>query len=169
MSEARDLGLQALQAGDVNGAIAHLTQARDQNPTDYTTLAYLGAALGRAGRAGEAVEALQRAVEIQPSQAAAHYNLGLALEKAGRAGDAAASYQQAVTLDPNHARARDGLTRVGGAAGQPKPPADPTDPSFWNNPPAAEYTGLGAAGPGLASGQTPPPLSQPGGYAPPPG
>src|SRR5207249_4458964 len=84
MSEARDLGLQALQAGDVNGAIAHLTQARDQNPADYTTLAYLGAALGRAGRAAEAVEALQSAVQLQPAQASSHYHLGLAPEHAAR-------------------------------------------------------------------------------------
>src|SRR5438067_4569103 len=136
MSEARDLGLQALQSGDVNGAIAHLNQAADQNPGDYTTLAYLGAALGRAGRAAEAVEALQRAVQLQPAQAAAHYNLGLALEKAARPAEAAAAYQQAVTLDPNHARARDGLGRVGGA-NQPKPAADPTDPAFWSNPSSA--------------------------------
>src|SRR4051794_12754271 len=115
MSEARDLGLQALQAGGVKRALAPPDQAAGPKPGDYTTLAYLGAALGRAGRTAEAVEALQRAVQLQPAQAASHYNLGLALEKAGRPAEAAGAYQQALTLDANHTRARDGLSRVGGA------------------------------------------------------
>jgi hypothetical protein len=155
MSEARERGVQALQAGDLEKAIADLRAARDEDPSDYNTLTYLGAALDRAGHTEEAVEELQRAAALQPRTASAHYNLGVALEKTGRSQEAIAAYSKSIAVDPRHARAREALTRLGvsptlpaGGAGTPGTPRDrPSGPLSLPRAPATGSAGEAPAAP----------------------
>ena len=49
MASERDLGLQALQSGDLNQAISHLENATKDNPQDYEAQLYLGVSYGQAG------------------------------------------------------------------------------------------------------------------------
>lgn len=57
----------------------------------------------------KALEAYQRAVEINPSNAAAHNNLGVVYRDLGRLDDALDQYQKSLTLDPGFVEARNNL------------------------------------------------------------
>ncbi len=163
MSQSRELGAQALQAGDFEGAIPHLTAAREEDPSDYMAAAYLGAALGRAGRHGEAVEVLRDAAQLQPGSDAAQHNLGVALRQAGRVDDAMAAYRQALARDPAYTRSRDALAALGaGTETVPSRGLQTAPPWPGGGPPPA-------AAPDSMAGQ-PPPWTAPGtpSAAPPP-
>jgi Flp pilus assembly protein TadD len=45
MTEAREPGMQALRSGDFDAAVAHLTAARQEHPSDFAILEALGVAL----------------------------------------------------------------------------------------------------------------------------
>lgn len=116
-SSSRDLGLAALQAGDLSRALAHLDTAVKQFPTDGYAWAGLGQALCRSGRAGEGVPALQRAVQLLPHDADVRYSLGMGLEMLGKRAEAAGAFHGALTRRPGHPGATAALQRVGGMPG----------------------------------------------------
>src|SRR5579871_3834122 len=159
MSEARDAGYQALQQGDVAGAVARLEEAAQQNPQDYLAHLYLGAAYGQAGRHAEAVQALTRAVQLDPSNAQARYNLGIALERAGWREQAVTALQQALQLQPDYSRAREALQSLQGGAGAPQPPAAGPRPSSGGETtlqsPGASAQPLSGYSPPSGTGATP--------------
>ena len=72
----------------------------------YTNLANVLADLGRSE---EAERGYQRALERQPTFAAAHYGLGIRLYQRGEVAAAADRYREATALDPGHAAAWQGL------------------------------------------------------------
>jgi|SRR5579871_1972231 len=148
MSEARDAGYQALQQGDVAGAVARLEEAAQQNPQDYLAHLYLGAAYGQAGRHAEAVQALTRAVQLDPSNAQARYNLGIALERAGWREQAITALQQALQLRPDYEMAKAALQRL-------MPPPAVTFP-MGVTPSAGASPRPGGYGPGYGAPMMPP-------------
>ena len=50
----------------------------------------------------EAIESFERAIELEPSNAAAWYNKGVSLFKVGQVDEAIASYEVAIGLDPRN-------------------------------------------------------------------
>ncbi|HEV3009061.1 MAG TPA: tetratricopeptide repeat protein [Burkholderiales bacterium] len=69
----------------------------------------LGSELAQRGRLKEAVVLLRRAVELEPSHAAAHHNLGSALRDRGERQAALAAYREAARLVPEFAEAHYGI------------------------------------------------------------
>ena len=116
MASERDLGLQALQSGDLNQAISHLEIATKDNSQDYEAHLYLGVSYGQAGRHNDSVTTLTHAVILQPANAQARFNLGLAMEQAGYPVQATEALQQALQLQPDYAKAQEALNRINSAA-----------------------------------------------------
>ena len=61
-----------------------------------------GIAVAQRGLWREAIYRWERAVQIDPSYAAAHNNLGIAYEHEGELDKARASYEKAIELDPSN-------------------------------------------------------------------
>ena len=61
-----------------------------------------GADLLKQGRLEEAITEFERAVEVDPSYAAAYFNLGYAYERRDRIDDAVAQYKKAIQLEPSN-------------------------------------------------------------------
>lgn len=112
----REWGYEALQRGDIQAALPLLERACQQDPNDYQSHLFLGAAYGQAERANDAVTVLTRAVEIEPANAQARYNLGIALERAGWPNEAMTALQQALTLQADYPKAQEALQRMQGSA-----------------------------------------------------
>ena len=60
------LGIEALKKNDIQGAIAHLEAAVQQDPNNEIALAYLGVAYAMTGHRNESVNALSRSLNISP-------------------------------------------------------------------------------------------------------
>src|SRR5437763_7215336 len=147
MASDRDQGLQALQSGDVAGAIQLLEAARAADGSDYLAHIYLGAAYSQANRTLDAIQVLTKSVELQPGNPQGRYNLGLAMERGGYPDQAVIAYEQAIMLQPDYPKAREALQRLkGGAVAQPPPMPAPVQPA--QPPPsygaAPQYGGAGA-------------------------
>lgn len=72
-----------------------------------------GLALEEAGAAPlEAQAAYRRALELDPSLAAAHTNLGILLHRQGMTRDAEKHFEQSLTLDPDQTEARYNLANI---------------------------------------------------------
>jgi uncharacterized RDD family membrane protein YckC/Tfp pilus assembly protein PilF len=102
----REQGLQALRAGDADGAIELLSQTVTANELDSDARAYLGVAYSQKGLHQQARHALQRAVDLQPRSAHYRFNLGVAMERAGQKPAAVEAYRAALQIDPSHAQAQ---------------------------------------------------------------
>jgi tetratricopeptide (TPR) repeat protein len=83
-----------------------ITQKYPDHPFAWKAL---GAVYKRASRLPEAVIANQKAVELDPTDADAHYNLGNSLDELGRLEDAETSYREAIALQPDYAEAHSNL------------------------------------------------------------
>ena len=62
-----------------------------------------GISVAQKGLWREAIFQWQRAVEIDPTYAAAHNNLAIAYEQEGELTEARAAYEKALSLEPNNA------------------------------------------------------------------
>ena len=143
MAGEKDAGLKALQGGDAEGAVRLLETACAEEPNDYQSHTYLGAAYSQAQRPMDAIHVLTRAVELQPSNAQARYNLGTAMERGGHGEQAAAVYEQALMLQADYPKAQEALKRLKGGAPAPvAPPAPAGQQAVHGAPP--QY-GAGAA------------------------
>jgi len=98
--------MQALHAGDADGAGDLCRQALATAPTDVDLLTLLGVALLASHRPLEALEPLQQAVRLAPRFARARENLGQALLQAGRLDEAISELRLAAQLDPRSESAR---------------------------------------------------------------
>jgi len=94
-------GIDALEAGDVAGAVTSLQQAAQHAPQDPNVLHNLGCALLRAKRLPEAANALQQSVRITNSPLTWTVLADL-YESAGRRQEAFGCYKNALKVDPNH-------------------------------------------------------------------
>lgn len=142
MSTLRDAGLASLQKGDFQQAITQLEEACSAAQDDYHARQYLAAAYQQVDRHTDAVNTMVAAVTLQPADAQLRYNLGVVMERAGYPDQAREAYQQALQIQPVYPQAREGLTRLGGAAapvpaqyGQTSPPQ--AQPASSANPYAA--------------------------------
>jgi tetratricopeptide (TPR) repeat protein len=95
------LGNALILEGDLDGAIAHLSEALRITPEFPDTENSLGMALGSKGRYEEALAHFRSAVRQQPRSAMAQYNLGFALVSLGRTDEAIAAYEAALRIDPD--------------------------------------------------------------------
>src|SRR5438093_4544453 len=102
----KDHGLQALRAGNLDGAIDLLARAVMADSQDAEVLAFLGVAYSQTGQHAQAQRALQTAIAMQPQDVRFQFNLGAALESAGDAPGAAAAFREALRLNPEHVQAR---------------------------------------------------------------
>ena len=104
------------------GAYPEATAAADKaislGENDANTCCMVGTALVNQGRAKRGLKCLRRAIEINPSYAAAHTNLALALRSLGLLPAAIAHLRQAVKIDRGNAQAHTDLGATLLAAGQ---------------------------------------------------
>ncbi|HEV8112844.1 MAG TPA: tetratricopeptide repeat protein [Planctomycetota bacterium] len=86
---------------DLDGAIAHLSEAVRLAPALVDAHNNLGAALGAKGRFEEALVQYRAELAARPRAAETLYNLGFALVSLGRVDEGIAAYEQALAIDPN--------------------------------------------------------------------
>ena len=98
-----NLGTCLLQAGRLEGAIAHFEQAVRIRPDLAKVQSNLGIALAQDGRAQEAVMHFERALQIDPDLADVHGNLGHALMLQGNESGAIEHWRQALRIKPDYA------------------------------------------------------------------
>ena len=96
------------QGGRLDEAEAGYRAILKQLPTSFHALHMLGVLHGQRDDWAEAERLIARAVEVDPSVAAAHVNLGNARRLLGRRDEALASYERALHLQPGHTRALKG-------------------------------------------------------------
>ena len=89
-----------------------------RRPEDALYHNTLGSILIAQGDLDSAIHTLQRAVEIDPTLAAAFYNLGLALIQSVRPAEAAEAFQRSLVLAPTYAPARVMLADILRAGGR---------------------------------------------------
>ena len=97
-------GLKRMHAGDNQGALPLLLQAREQTPRHADLLYALGECYARLDRPREAVEAFDAGLTVAP-EARFHFGRALALEDLRELDAARQALEQAVKLDPAHAEA----------------------------------------------------------------
>jgi Flp pilus assembly protein TadD len=98
-----NLGMELLETGRVEEAMADLQKALEINSNDWFAHNSLGKALVRKGRVDEAITHFRKTVELNPKLAEAYNNLGSALLQNGQAAAAIAQYQKALEINPEHA------------------------------------------------------------------
>ena len=96
------LGVIALQAGNVDSALALVRRAATLRPDAPVCRNNLGQVLERLGRDAEAGRCYEAAIELDPSYAEAHNNLGLIRQRQDRLDEAEALYRRAIGLDSNY-------------------------------------------------------------------
>jgi tetratricopeptide (TPR) repeat protein len=104
-----NLGVDFLQKGQVDEAIAHYQKALEIKPDYADAHSNLGTAFLQKGRADEAIAHYQKALEIKPDYADAHGNLGNAFLQKGQVDEAIAHYQKALEIKPCKADAHGNL------------------------------------------------------------
>jgi tetratricopeptide (TPR) repeat protein len=82
-------------------------------------LTSLGMVVSKGGRAKEALDPLRRAVDLDPSNAAAHYYLAEVLNRLDQLPAALVAYEQAANLQPSNWRAFKGVGNVLDRMGRP--------------------------------------------------
>jgi len=82
-------------------------------------LTSLGMVVSKGGRAKEALDPLRRAVELDPSNAAAHYYLAEVYNRLDQLPAALVAYEQAATLQPSNWRAYKGVGNILDRMGRP--------------------------------------------------
>jgi tetratricopeptide (TPR) repeat protein len=105
-------GEAALDAGDVEGAIGHLT-ALTENAPDFTAgWAARATAFYLAGQTGPAMADLAQALRLEPRQWHSATLLGNILEDMGNDEAALAAYGESLAINPHQEEARDGIARL---------------------------------------------------------
>lgn len=105
-------GEAALQAGDPEAAIAHLSAVIDHAPDFTEAFAARARAYYMANRLGQALADLETVLRAEPRHFEALAGLGLILEQIERPEDARAAYAAALAVHPNYAQMREALTRL---------------------------------------------------------
>ena len=105
-------GREALEAGDAEAAVEHLTALTDHAPDFAEGWSARATALYAAGRAGEALADLARALELEPRHFGALAGLGFVMEDMGLEGDALRAYRAAAALHPGIEMVNDAIDRL---------------------------------------------------------
>ncbi len=92
------LGIAELQRGELESAIAALSQAATLNPNSPEIHFYLGNALDDAGKNQEAIDALQKALALHPQFEEAHLALGFLYFRTGNQQGVREQYQHLQSL-----------------------------------------------------------------------
>jgi tetratricopeptide (TPR) repeat protein len=101
-----NLGLAALDAGDVSRALLAGECATRLNPRSTTALRLFASALQRGNYPADAAEQLERVVAAEPADAGAHLALGgLYARSLGEPEKARPHYERALALDPQNSQA----------------------------------------------------------------
>ncbi|WP_410217552.1 tetratricopeptide repeat protein [Paracoccus sp. (in: a-proteobacteria)] len=115
-SPAMDLLLQraeqALDQGDAQTAIGHLTALTDHAPDFAAGFQTRAAAFAAIGQYGPAMADLARTLELEPRHFAALTQLGAMLEEMGEDERALAAYRESLKIHPHQQEAIDGVTRL---------------------------------------------------------
>jgi protein O-mannosyl-transferase len=101
-----NLGMQRLQAGRVDEAIADFQAALVLHPRHEKAHSNLGTAELQRGNVGQAIAHYEAALALQPRYPEALNNLAIALGRAGRTGEAIARLREAINQAPRYAEAR---------------------------------------------------------------
>ncbi len=102
-------GNQAVERGDMQGAMGAFEQALELDPGFAQAHANLVGVYGMAGDFRKAKEHYEAALAVNPKLADLHYNWGVAISLAGRNEEAREAFERAVDLNPNHADAHQNL------------------------------------------------------------
>ena len=110
LNEAFNLGMTAKNAGDLPGAVEHLSKAATLDATQdviFANLADVQSALAdksngeeRKKLLADAIVSYNKAIELKPDAAAYYNNLGLAQIKSGSAEEGQANLAKAAQMDP---------------------------------------------------------------------
>nr|WP_243698696.1 tetratricopeptide repeat protein [Paracoccus alkanivorans] len=115
-SPAMDLllkrGEEALDMGDLDAAIGHLTALTDHAPDFAAGWQARAAAFAAAGYFGPAAADLARTLELEPRHFAALTQLGVILEEMEDYEGALAAYRESLKIHPHQQEARDGVARL---------------------------------------------------------
>ncbi len=105
-------GQEAMEAGDVDAAIEHLTALTDHAP-DFAEGWYARAtAYFRAGLFGPSLSDIRTTLALNPRHFGALTGLGTILEESGDPEDAMNAYRAALALNPHQANVREALERL---------------------------------------------------------
>lgn len=105
-------GEAALDAGDLDAAIGHLTALTDHAPDFAAGWTARATALAGAGQTGPAAADLSRALQLEPRDWNALKLLGALLEDSGDPDRARAAYQASLAIHPHQQDAADALSRL---------------------------------------------------------
>ena len=115
-SAALDLLLQrgetALDLGDLDSAIGHLTALTDHAPDFATGFHARAAAYAARGDTGPAIADLARVLTLEPRHFAALTQLAVLLEEVGEVEGALAAYEASLAIHPHQQEAIDGVARL---------------------------------------------------------
>jgi tetratricopeptide (TPR) repeat protein len=115
-----EVGMFALQMGDLPLGIAWLGRSLVVDPRQPTVWAIRGVGLNRLQRPAEALSDLNRAIELQPSYADAYFDRACVYRALGRLEEARVDFEQAVEREPAHAPALSNLGAVLHELGRPQ-------------------------------------------------
>jgi len=105
-------GQDALQAGEVELAIGHLSALTDHAPDFAEGWHARAQAFFREEEFGLALHDLERTLALNPDHYAAMYGLAVVLEQLDRVENAHALYQRILEMYPAHAEAKEGADRL---------------------------------------------------------
>jgi tetratricopeptide (TPR) repeat protein len=99
--EHLDMGIDYLDQGQFDQAIAEFQTAIQLDPGDAGAHYNLGLAYQKQDKLDEAAAAYQEAIQLDPDMAEVHNNLGLIYDDQGKPDQAIAEYQEAIRIDPD--------------------------------------------------------------------
>ena len=120
-SSAMDLllkrGRDALEAGEINTAIEHLTALTDHAPEFAEGWHMRAVAYSRADLFGPAIADLERALALRPRHFEAIFGLGLILEELNRPDMALEAFDRVLDIHPHYNEAIEARERLSGKTG----------------------------------------------------
>lgn len=105
-------GREALEEGDHEAAIDHLTALTDHAPDFAEGFNARATAYYASGRVGEALDDILRALELEPRHFGALAGLGFVMEDIGHDRDALRAYRAAADLHPGIDSVNDAIARL---------------------------------------------------------
>lgn len=105
-------GEAALDAGDIEGAIGHLTALTDHAPDFAAGWAARATAFYLAGETGPAIADLTQALRLEPRHWPSVTLMGNILEDMGQPDRALAAYYESLSINPHQDEAADGVARL---------------------------------------------------------
>ena len=105
-------GREALEAGDIDTAIAHLTALADHAPDFAEAYNVRAIAYFKAKLFGPAIADLVRALELNPQHFGALTGLGTIFEETGRYDDALEAFRAARAIQPHDPDLQEAVTRL---------------------------------------------------------